>query len=394
MENNQSVCYVGKINEIKEIPGCDNIMSAKINDWNTIVRKGGYKVGDLVGVAVTDAVLPEEMVERLDIKNYLRKGCRVRTVKLKGVYSECLVFDVDSNYKEGQDLMTDFNVVKYEEPVKMINISVPKVYFKWNKIHKLGMWKRWINYQINKFRKKYSYKENPNFNIYYKFPNFKNVPDIFTEEDQVVITRKIHGTNARYGVVKRSNLNIFAKIKHWFTKNPFDLYEFVYGSHRVEKGSDSQGFYSTDVWKEIMDKYQLKEKLWNMIKRYPIEEIGSGFILYGEIYGPGIQKNYDYNLKEIEFKAFDIEINSEFMSDLTFRAKCNVYEIPTVDKLYRGNWSKEKQESYNGDLIPNTKIPEEGIVIKSIDGNKRKRAKVVNSNYLIYAEKHNVTDEH
>ena len=73
MENNQSVCYVGKINEIKEIPGCDNIMSAKINDWNTIVRKGGYKVGDLVGVAVTDAVLPEEMVERLDIKNYLRK---------------------------------------------------------------------------------------------------------------------------------------------------------------------------------------------------------------------------------------------------------------------------------------------------------------------------------
>ena len=39
MENNQSVCYVGKINEIKEIPGCDNIMSAKINDWNTIVIK-------------------------------------------------------------------------------------------------------------------------------------------------------------------------------------------------------------------------------------------------------------------------------------------------------------------------------------------------------------------
>ena len=148
------------------------------------------------------------------------------------------MFDVDSNYKEGQDLMTDFNVVKYEEPVKMINISVPKVYFKWNKIHKLGMWKRWINYQINKFRKKYSYKENPNFNIYYKFPNFKNVPDIFTEEDQVVITRKIHGTNARYGVVKRSNLNIFAKIKHWFTKNPFDLYEFVYGDfHKDYDGS-------------------------------------------------------------------------------------------------------------------------------------------------------------
>ena len=143
-----------------------------------------------------------------------------------------------------------------------------------------------------------------------------------------------------------------------------------------------------------MDKYQLKEKLWNMIKRHPIEEIGSGFILYGEIYGPGIQKNYDYNLKEIEFKAFDIEINSEFMSDLTFRAKCNVYEIPTVDKLYRGNWSKEKQNSLVDQRIENSDVWHEGLVIKSIDGNKRKRAKIVSSNYLIYAEKHNVTDEH
>ena len=28
-------------------------------------------------------------------------------------------------------------------------------------------------------------------------------------------------------------------------------YEFVVGSHNVEKGSDSQGFYHTNVWYEI-----------------------------------------------------------------------------------------------------------------------------------------------
>ena len=381
MENNDSICYCGKITEIKEIPGCDNIMSAKINDWNTIVRKGGYKVGDLVGVAVTDAVLPEEMVTRLDIKSYLRKGNRVRTVRLKGVYSECLVFDIDSNYKEGQDLMTDFNVVKYEEPVKMINISVPKVYFKWDKIHEFKMWKRWINYKINSFRKKYSYKENPNFNVYYKFPNFKNVPDIFTEDDQVVITRKIHGTNARYGVVTRSKLKFWSRQKN----------EFVYGSHRVEKGSDSQGFYSTDVWKEIMEKYDLKTKLWDIFGHV---EDGGNFILYGEIYGPGIQKNYDYNLKEIEFKAFDIELNGEFIDDFRFQRFCDAINIPRVDYLYQGKWSKQQQESYSKDFIEGTKIPHEGVVVKSIDGNKRKRAKVVSSEYLIYAEAHNVTDSH
>ena len=35
--------------------------------------------------------------------------------------------------------------------------------------------------------------DNPNFLVYYKFPNMKNVTGMFTEEDDVQITRKIHG---------------------------------------------------------------------------------------------------------------------------------------------------------------------------------------------------------
>jgi hypothetical protein len=34
-------------------------------------------------------------------------------------------------------------------------------------------------------------------------------------------------------------------------------FEYVAGSHNVEKGSDSQGFYDTNVWFEIADKYRL-----------------------------------------------------------------------------------------------------------------------------------------
>ncbi|MGE9120735.1 hypothetical protein, partial [Escherichia coli] len=77
----------------------------------------------------------------------------------------------------------------------------------------------------------------------------KNVPGIFTEEDWVQITRKIHGTNARFGIVKKNKLSIWDKIKKVFklADNWID-YEFVVGSHNVEKGSDSQGFYDTNVW--------------------------------------------------------------------------------------------------------------------------------------------------
>ena len=73
MENQNSVCYVAKINEIKPIPGADNIEQAIVGGWNCIIKKDQYKVDDLVVVATTDAVIPQELAEKLNIVNYLRK---------------------------------------------------------------------------------------------------------------------------------------------------------------------------------------------------------------------------------------------------------------------------------------------------------------------------------
>ena len=64
---------------------------------------------------------------------------------------------------------------------------------------------------------------------------------MFNEEDLVEITRKIHGTSARYGIVRKKNLSIWDKVKRFFG-NEWVEYEYVYGSHNVEKGSGSQGF--------------------------------------------------------------------------------------------------------------------------------------------------------
>jgi hypothetical protein len=36
--------------------------------------------------------------------------------------------------------------------------------------------------------------------------------------------------------------------------------------------------------------------------------------LYGEIYGAGIQKNYDYGLTDIEFAGFDVKLRGEYLS--------------------------------------------------------------------------------
>jgi RNA ligase (TIGR02306 family) len=377
MENLNSVCYVGVIGEIRPIEGADNIELAIVNGWHAITKKGEYGVGDKVVIATTDAVIPVELSDLMGVTGYLRKGQRVRTVKLRGVYSECLIMSKNTipalrkhpTIAEGEDLMELLGIVKYEPPVKMVEMSVGG--------------------------RKFKYHQNPNFHVYYKFPNLKNVPDLFTEEDSISITRKLHGTNARYGIVRKKKLSIIDRIKRLFGNKWVD-FEYVYGSHNVEKGSTSQGFYSTDVWRTIAEDYDIQRKLWDYVKLYYTpERLGSGIVIYGEIYGHGIQKNYDYGLTDIRFAGFDVEINGVYQSFFFERGIMDELDLPKVDLLYTGPWNKEIQDSFVfGNFIEGTKVPHEGIVVKCLSGERHKVAKVINPDYLIYGEKNNVGDSH
>ena len=96
----------------------------------------------------------------------------VRSIKLKGVYSECLIMKPESlgldssMLKEGQDMMKSLGITKWEPPVRQVQLASGR---------------------------KVRYQDNPNFHIYYKFPNLKNVQGMFNEEDLVEITRLIPG---------------------------------------------------------------------------------------------------------------------------------------------------------------------------------------------------------
>jgi hypothetical protein len=266
MENNNSCCFVARINQIKAIEGADNIEQAVIGGWNCIVKKGAHQVNELVVCATTDAVIPLELSEKIGVTNYLRKGHRVRTVKLRGVYSECLIISLDLLPQmkkfftkgigyfcdEGQDMMEHLGITKYEPPVKQIQLASGR---------------------------KIKWRDNQNFHIYYKFPNLKNVDGMFTEEDLVEITRKIHGTNARYGIVKKSKLSFWDKVKKFFRlADKWIDYEYIYGSHNCEKGSDSQGFYSRMFGEQLLKNITSK-KNFGVILKIEMLKIGEGIIL-------------------------------------------------------------------------------------------------------------------
>jgi RNA ligase (TIGR02306 family) len=377
MENQNSVAYVGKIGLVSEIPGADNIEMVTVGGWNAITKKGEYQVDDLVVVATTDAVIPQSLSDLMEVTNYLRKGQRVRTVKLRGVYSECLLMpfkylapkSLENNVNEGDDMMTILGITKYEPPVKTVQLSVGG--------------------------RKIKYHQNPNFKVYYKFPNQKNVPDMFTEEDEVVITRKLHGTNARYGIVRKKKLSLWDRVKMLFG-NQWAAFEYVYGSHNVEKGSDSQGFYDTDVWKTVANTYDIRGKLWAHVKdTYEPYDLTEGVVVYGEIYGAGIQKNYEYGLTDVKFAGFDVEVDGVYQPYINETTHFDCLQLPQVELLYQGNWNKEEQDKYVfNNNIEGSKVPHEGIVVKSVTGDRRKVSKVINPDYLIYGEKNNVGDSH
>jgi RNA ligase (TIGR02306 family) len=377
MENLNSVAYVGKIGSISEIPNADNIELVTVGGWNAITKKGEYKVDDKVVVATTDAVIPQALSDLMEVTNYLRKGQRVRTVKLRGVYSECLLIpfkylapkSLENNVNEGDDMMGILGITKYEPPVKTVQLSVGG--------------------------RKIKYHQNPNFKVYYKFPNQKNVPDMFSEEDEVVITRKLHGTNARYGIVRKKKLSIWDRVKMFFG-NQWAAFEYVYGSHNVEKGSDSQGFYDTDVWKTVANNYDIRGKLWDHVKdTYEPLDLTEGVVIYGEIYGAGIQKNYEYGLTDVKFAGFDVEVDGVYQPYINETVHFDCLQLPQVELLYKGIWVKEIQDSFVfNNNIEGTKVPHEGVVVKSITGDRRKVSKVINPDYLIYGEKNNVGDSH
>jgi RNA ligase (TIGR02306 family) len=380
MQNLNSVAFVAKIENIVPIPGADNIEQALIGGWSCIVKKGAHSRGELVICATTDAIIPQTLSDKMGVTGYLRSGTRVRTVKLRGVYSECLIIPLhylkgkltmgNPDVNEGDDVMEKLGISKWEPPVKQIQLASGR---------------------------KIRYSENPNFHVYYKFPNMKNVKGMFTEEDEVQITRKLHGTNARYGIVKKKKLSLWDRVKKFFGDQWAD-YEWVVGSHNVEKGSDSQGFYDTNVWYKIADDYKIKESLWYYVKNVIAnkEAIGSGVVVYGEIYGAGIQKNYEYGLKDIKFAAFDLTVNGVYFPTQMALDEIKMWiGLPHVPVLYTGPWNQAIQDKYVfNNFIERTKVPHEGVVVKHVSGERNKVAKVINPDYLIYGEKHDVGDSH
>lgn len=389
------IIEVCKIDNIIPHDNADKLELAIIKGWQCIVLKDKYKIGDKIIYIPIDSMIPFELSEKLNITKYLSNQekdkdgnilfSRVRTIKLRGVLSQGLVIDLeDKSWKVGKDVSKELGIKKYE-PIYGI--------FK----HKYPNW-RLPNYL--------------NFHKYTDIENIKNYNNILQEGEDVVITEKCHGMCSKFAYldVNSKYLSLAEKVKFKFQNignklsfgliPKYDDYKFLVGSHNcnIDKCVLKQQN------KKITDTNISMDIFWKIALEYELDKkLDKDHELFGEIYGIGIQKYFEYDtINKPKIRFFDLKIkdkynNMNYVDYDIFEKYCKNLDLPIVPLLYRGPFNFDILRYYTqgqstiGDHI------REGCVVKPIKerfDSKLGRVifKSINDDYLLFKHKKETED--
>lgn len=350
-------------------PNADRLDVVRVYGFDVIARKDQYKVGDVVLYVPVDSVLDQHLEYHIfpaDGKIKLHKS-RVKQIRIRGLASQGMLIDP-------QDIKKVFNFLPseleqdYAEQVKITKYEPPAPQYQQASGEK---------------RDRVKSGDNTNFHKYNGLTNVKWQPFMFQNE-VVVYQEKIHGTNARAGKLPFVANTLWKKIKKFLGLTP--AYEFCYGSNNVQIQNKARhsGFYGEDVYGDVFKALDVQNKLKD------------GETIFGEIYGAGIQKNYNYGLKDThKFILFDVKVMNDdgtqkWLSpdEVASFAKDRGFDM--VPELYRGPYTDiDHAKLFTvGDSVlnPEQKI-REGIVIKALNnysnelGGKR-ALKCISEQYL------------
>lgn len=163
------IVEVATIQEIKVHENADNLELAIVKGWQCVVGKGQYSVGEKIVYFPPDTVLPQTLIDGYGVSQHVHNG-RIRCAKLRGEPSFGLVVSVPKHeWEVGRDVAEYFGATKYEPPMKNMQGDQES--------------------------------DDALFVRYTEIENLRNFPDIIKVGESVVITEKIHGMNARVGII-------------------------------------------------------------------------------------------------------------------------------------------------------------------------------------------------
>jgi RNA ligase (TIGR02306 family) len=285
-DDNQSefICHVVRIIATEPHPAADRLelVTISLNDKDNfpdkiINSKGDLQPGQLVVYVGPDSVVPLDpgldgtpspfafLRERLDAKG--KTHYRIRSARIRGIYSPGLLIRLPMVVLSMGTSMAEYLGVTNWESDR-------------------GLTKEGTTSSVSSVCAKDIY---PVYTVY----SLRKCPSIFKEGELVSVTEKIHGTNFRFGYGGRKRFYYGTHRTNLSDNRGFlaRLRDFVLGRSRT---NTNPGF--NNPWRTVVDYYALEKECKDAPE----------YIFYAEIYGPGIQKGWDYGKKVADFAVFDV----------------------------------------------------------------------------------------
>lgn len=277
---------VVRIGPVEKHPNADALSVTKIHGgYPVCFRTGDYQEGDLAIYVPVDAVAPD-----LPEWEFLGAGLRnhrIRAKKIRGLFSMGLLSKAPDGAAEGDDLAEALGFRRYEDVVGESNqykgvsrsdgleVPAPKL------ARMPGV------YDIEGFR--------------------KYGRTTFAEDEQVIVTEKIHGQNARF-VHDGERLHIGSRTR-WLSTDP-----------------------ETNMWAKVARRYDLAGKLTAV----------PGLVFFGESYGNN--SDMPYGIERFKtgdalaiFDIFD-SANGRWLDVKECAEVCAVVDLPMVPTLASGRF--------------------------------------------------------
>jgi RNA ligase (TIGR02306 family) len=317
------------VTEIRPIKGADRIEAATVLGYQTVIKKGEFRVGDMCVWYEPDTVV----AERPEYEFLRKQGFRLKVSRFKGQVSQGLALPLSAlpmgNYSPGDDVTELTGIRKYEKPLPANLAGVAK-----------GAFPTWLHKTDES--------------------NLRSFPEALAEFSgrECYITQKVDGSSATY-YLRRG--------------------EFGVCSRNLELLEDE----NNGLWRAACE-FRIREAL---------ATLGGDFALQGEIHGEGVQGNpmKSRGLGFAAFNLFDVTAH-RYVGRAELIRFSETTGVPLVRTIWQGPFQFTLPElvamANAQDYAPG--IPAEGIVIRPIEEarsqvlpSRRLSAKIISERYAL-----------
>lgn len=400
--NERELAYLITVDAITPIEGYDRVELAHVGGWTVVVGKNEFHAGDPAIYFEIDSKLPE-VEPFINMEFLAKKHYKIKTQKMCRVLSQgllmsaanfgwqiiegdnCAIVDNEGNYhrvdNESRFLTKQLGItyaVAEDNKRKASNNSNakinsalarhPKIAKKYGKFIKNYKFAKWLFLLMcgDHHDKKSDW---PAWVKKTDEERIQNIPWILNDKEPWIATEKIDGSSTTF-TMKRGK---------WLHKDEF----YVCSRNVVFDKPDKTCFYDTNVYIEMAEKYDIYNKMKDLLYNYFTD--CEWITIQGETYGPGIQKR-DYHAPEHDFMAFnfitskDGRWGTEKMIDL-LQKHIGIPCVPVLDTNFILPDTVEELLAYaTAESVCDHDL-REGIVFRSKDGSKSFKA--VSNEFLL-----------